>query len=97
MYVGFVKPIQEELDNIVPNKKKNEQIYYCVDFHELNKACQKDEFPLLNIDMTLVNTTTDYSMFLFMDGLATIIKSRWTLYTPEKISHGQCSSLNIAV
>ena len=44
---SFVKPIQHPkwLSNIVPMKKKNGQIGCCVDFHNLNKACPKDEFP----------------------------------------------------
>ena len=44
---GFIKPIQHPkwLSNIVPLKKKNGQIWCCVDFRNLNKACLKDEFP----------------------------------------------------
>ena len=65
---GFIKPIQHPkwLSNIVPVKKKNGQIRYCVDFRNLNKACPKDEFPLPNIDL-LVDSAARSSMFLFMD------------------------------
>ena len=38
-----------------------------MDFRNLNKACPKDEFPLLNIDL-LVDSTAGSSMFSFMDG-----------------------------
>ena len=48
-------------------KKKNGQIWCCVDFRNLNKACPKDKFPLPNIDL-LVNSATRNSKFLFMDG-----------------------------
>ena len=52
---------------MVPVKKKNGQIRYCVDFRNLNKACPKDEFPLPNVDF-LVNLAVGNSMFSFMDG-----------------------------
>ena len=38
-----------------------------MDFHNLNKACSKDEFSLPNIDL-LVDSTAGNSMFSFMDG-----------------------------
>ncbi|XP_028085998.1 uncharacterized protein LOC114286976 [Camellia sinensis] len=53
------------LVNIVP-MKKNGQIRVCVDFHDLNKAYLKDEFPLSHID-TLVDSTAGHQMFSFMD------------------------------
>ena len=48
-------------------KKKNGQIWCCVNFHNLNKACPKDEFPLPNIDL-LVDSVAGNSMFSFVDG-----------------------------
>ena len=52
---NFIKPIQHPrwLSNIVPVKKKNGQILYCVDFRNLKKACPKDEFPLPNMDLLI--------------------------------------------
>ena len=38
-----------------------------MDFRNLNKACPKDKFPLLNIDL-LVDSTAGSSMLSFMDG-----------------------------
>ena len=38
-----------------------------MDFRNLNKACPKDKFSLLNIDL-LVDSTAGSSMFSFMDG-----------------------------
>ena len=69
--VGFIKPIQHPcwLSNIVPVKKKNEQIRCCVDFRNLNRACSKDEFPLPNMDL-LIDSTVGSTMFSFMDGFS---------------------------
>uniref|UniRef100_A0A2N9GD42 RNA-directed DNA polymerase n=1 Tax=Fagus sylvatica TaxID=28930 RepID=A0A2N9GD42_FAGSY len=69
--VGFIKPIQYPrwLSNIVPIKKKNGQIWCCVDFRNLNKACPKDEFPLPNMDL-LIDSAAGHAMFSFMDGFS---------------------------
>lgn len=66
---GFIKPIHHPtwLANVVPVKKKNGQIWCCVDFRDLNKCCPKDDFSLPNIDM-LVDATSGHGMFSFMDG-----------------------------
>ena len=66
---GFIKPIQHPkwLSNIVPMKKKNDQIRCCVDFYNLNKTCPKDDFPLPNINL-LLDSTAGSSIFSFMDG-----------------------------
>ena len=45
-------------------------------FHNLNRACPKDEFPLPNMDL-LIDFATEHAMFSFMDGFRAIIKSRW--------------------
>ena len=82
---GFVKPIQHPkwLSNIMPVKKKNGQICCCVDFHNLNKACPKDEFPLPNIDL-LVDSTAKNSMFSFMDGYSGYNQIRMAAKDAEK-------------
>ena len=66
---GFIKLIQHPrwLSNIVPVKKKNDQIRCCVDFRNLNKAYPKDEFPLPNMDL-LIDSAAESAMFSFMDG-----------------------------
>ena len=83
--VGFIKPIQHLrwLSNIILVKKKNGQIQCCVDFHNLNKACPKDEFPLPNIDL-LVDSTVGNSMFLFMDGYSGYNKIQMAAKDAEK-------------
>lgn len=45
----------------------NGQVRYCIDFHNLDKACLKDKFSLPNINM-MVDATTGHSIFSFMDG-----------------------------
>jgi hypothetical protein len=50
-------------------KKKNGQIWYCVDFRNLNKACPKDEFPLPNMDL-LIDSAAGHAIFSFMDGFS---------------------------
>ena len=66
---GFIKPIQHPwcLSNIIPVKKKNGQIWCCVDFRNLNKACPKDEFQLPNMDL-LIDSVAGHAMISFMDG-----------------------------
>lgn len=41
----------------------------CVDYRDLNEASPKDDFPLPHIDM-LVDSTTKYNVFSFMDGFS---------------------------
>jgi hypothetical protein len=48
----------EWLANIVMVKKSNGKWTNCIDFTDLNKACPKDEFPLLRIDSHVDAATT---------------------------------------
>ena len=67
--VAFIEEIEYPswLANIVPVKKKGGKIRICMDFRDLNKACPKDEFPLLNVDI-LVDAAASHECFSFMDG-----------------------------
>ncbi|XP_074336645.1 uncharacterized protein LOC141673809 [Apium graveolens] len=56
----------EWLANPVLVKKPNGKLRTCVDFTDLNKACQKDSFPLPRIDQ-LVDATTGHALLSFMD------------------------------
>ncbi|KAH9295566.1 hypothetical protein KI387_039154, partial [Taxus chinensis] len=69
LVVDFIKPIDysEWISNIVPVQKKPVGIRIYTDFHDINKACPKDDFPLPNIDM-IVDSTTGYEMLSLMDG-----------------------------
>ncbi|KAA3486823.1 Gag-pro-like protein [Gossypium australe] len=55
--------------NIAPVPKKDEKVWMCVDYRDLNKTSPKDNFSLPHID-TLVGNTTGYLLFSFMDGFS---------------------------
>jgi len=55
--------------NIVPVPKKDGKVRMCVDYRDLNRASPKDIFPLPHID-SLVDNTTKFSLFSFMDGFS---------------------------
>ena len=49
--------------------KKDGKVQMCVDYQDLNRASPKDNFPLLHIDV-LVDNTTNFALFSFMDGFS---------------------------
>ena len=51
----------------VPKRDGKAQIY--VDYQDLNRPSPKDNFPLLHIDI-LVDNTTNFALFYFMDGFS---------------------------
>lgn len=53
--------------NIVLIPKNDDKVRMCVDYRDLNKASPKDDFLLPYIDV-LVDNTTKFSVFSFMDG-----------------------------
>jgi len=55
--------------NIVPVTKKNGKIRVCIDFHDLNEACPKDEFPLLITDV-MIDNMCGFEWMSFMDGIS---------------------------
>jgi putative transposase len=50
---------------VVP--KKNEKLKICVDFKKLNKATQKDPYPLPFFD-EILNIVVRYEAYSFLDG-----------------------------
>ncbi|XP_012461491.1 uncharacterized protein LOC105781500 [Gossypium raimondii] len=68
---GFLQVVKysEWVANIVPVPKKDGKVRMCVDYKDLNKASQKDNFPLPHID-TLVDNMAGYTLFSFMDGFS---------------------------
>ncbi|XP_052172223.1 uncharacterized protein LOC127788152 [Diospyros lotus] len=70
--------LKEEVDKLLANKlikdahypvwvkKKNGKWRICVDFTDLNKACPKDNFPLLRIDQ-LMDATASHQHLSFID------------------------------
>ena len=71
MDVGFleVSKYPQWVVNIVPVPKKDDKVWMCVDYRDLNRASPKDNFPLPHID-TLVDNTAKHSLFSFMDGFS---------------------------
>ena len=69
--VQFIREEQHPdwLANIVPVIKKNGRIRVCIDFRDLNKACPKDDFPLL-IPEIMIDNTFGYERMSFMDGFS---------------------------
>jgi len=54
---------------VVPVPKKDGKVRICVDYRDLNRASPKDDFPLPHIDI-LVDNTTKFPLFSFMDGFS---------------------------
>jgi len=55
--------------NIVPVLKKNGKIRVCIEFHDLNTACVKNEF-LLPITDVMIDNTCKFERMSFMDDLS---------------------------
>ena len=68
---GFIQEVYypDWLANVVMVRKNNGKWRMCVDFTDLNKACQKDSYPLPRID-TLVDSTTRHEILSFMDAFS---------------------------
>ena len=50
-------------------KKANGKWRLCIDFTDINKACPKDSFPLLRIDL-IVDATSGHELLSFMDAFS---------------------------
>ena len=68
---GFIYPIPltEWVSNPVLVDKKQGAIHICTDFHDLNHACPKDNFPTPFIDQIL-DECVGSEVFSFMDGFS---------------------------
>jgi hypothetical protein len=69
--VDFIYPISDSrwVSPLVIIPKKNGKWRICVDYRELNKATQKDHFPLPFIDQVL-DTLAGKKFFSFLDGFS---------------------------
>lgn len=79
------------IENIVLIPKKDVKVRMCAYYRDLNRASPKDEFPLPRIDV-LVNNTTQFYVFSFMDGFSGYNQIRMALDDMEKttfITHGE--------
>ncbi|KAI5396510.1 hypothetical protein KIW84_062648 [Lathyrus oleraceus] len=82
-------PVKQKLRRTRPNMtlkiflKKYGKVRMCVDYRELNKASPKDDFHLPHIDI-LVDNTTQFSVFSFMDGFSGYNKIKMSPDNMEK-------------
>jgi hypothetical protein len=69
--VGFIYPITYTswVSNPVPIDKKQGTICIYIDFHDLNNACPKDNFPTPFIDQ-IIDDCAGYEALSFMDGFS---------------------------
>ena len=65
---GFIREVKYPtwIANIVPVRKKNNQLRICVDFRDLNDACPKDDFPL-PVTKLMIDSTIEHEVLSFMD------------------------------
>jgi hypothetical protein len=57
------------VSNLVPVNKKQGMIHICTDFHDLNMACPKDNFPTPFIDQ-IIDECAGCKAFFSMDGFS---------------------------
>lgn len=69
--VRFIKHIDylEWMANIVPITKSNGKIRVCIEFHDINNAYPKYDFPLPNIDM-IMDSIIGHDTLSLMDGFS---------------------------
>ena len=68
---GIIKPIRHStwVSNLVPIKKKNGDIWLCVDFKNLNIASLKDNYGLLNME-AMLQQVIGFELMSMMDGFS---------------------------
>ena len=68
---GFIYPIPltEWVSNIVPVDKKQGTIRVCVDYHDINRACPKDNDPTPFID-NIIDECAGSEIYSLMDGFS---------------------------
>lgn len=67
----------------MPLPKKDGKARMCMDYRDLNRASPKDDFPLPHIVM-LVDNTTKFSVFSFMDGFSGYNQIKMAQHDMEK-------------
>jgi len=88
-YAGFlaIAKYPQWVANVVLVPKKDGKVRMCVDYRDLNRASLKDDFPLPHIDI-LVDNTSKFSLFSFMDGFS---RYNQITMTPEDIERQHSS------
>eukprot|EP00253_Pinus_taeda_P005102 PITA_05102 len=91
---------------MVPVRKKNGDIRICIDFRNLNKACQKDNFPLPTMEQIL-QLVVGSELMSFLDGfsrynqirvhpddrLKTTLRTKWGTYAYQKMPFGLINAI----
>jgi len=86
------------VSNLVHVRKKNGDIHICIDFRNLNKVCEKDNFILPPMEKIL-QSMVGYELMSFLDGfsrynqvlkhpvdkLKTTFKTKWGTYAYQKM------------
>lgn len=89
------------VSNLVPVRNKNEDIRSCIDFRNLNKSFQKDNFPLPPMEQIL-QSVVGYELMSFLDGFSgynqilvhpddqfkTTFRTKWGTYVYQKKPFG---------
>jgi len=75
----------EWVANIVSIPKKDGKVRMCVDYRDLNRASPKDNFPLPHINV-LIDNTTNFALFSFMDGFSGYNQIKMAPEDMEKIT-----------
>ena len=65
----YLVPLTEWVSNIFSITKKQGTIRTCINYHELNKACPKDNYPTPFIDQIIDNCVGSI-ILSFMDGFS---------------------------
>lgn len=89
------------VSNLVPVRKKNRDIWICIDFRNLNKSWQKDNFPLSPMEhilqavagsklMSFLDSFSGYNQILVHldDQLKTTFRMKWDTYAYQKKPFG---------
>jgi hypothetical protein len=68
---SFIYPVAltDWVSNLVPIDKKQGTICVCVDYRDINKACEKDNFPTPFVDQ-IVDDCAESEIFSLMDGFS---------------------------
>jgi hypothetical protein len=83
--VGFLAIFEypQWIANIAPAPNKDGKVRMCANYRYLNRVSPKDDFPLPHIDV-LVDNTTQFSMFSFMNGFSRYNKIKMSPKDMEK-------------
>eukprot|EP00253_Pinus_taeda_P007508 PITA_07508 len=101
--VKIIFPVRHSnwISNLVPVRKKNGDIRIFIDFRNLNKASQKDNFPLPTMEQIL-HSLAGSELMSFLDGfsgynqvlvhpddrLKTTFRTKWGTYAYQKMPFG---------